>query len=234
MAGTYAALGGTPYRPPTPIKPKTVAPVVPSQTPPAAYQAPSVNYTPQVNPLITSAIQSTQVLPTSFTPQDQLAMRNRIRATQTAQNQGNEMKIRDLMARQGLSGSGAETAAMGNMLRGNSASAQSALSNLGIENARTNLSNIYNRAGMTNQLTGMAEQGRQFNVGTQLDLSRLGEQGRQFDTSTLGDMYKYQNNFDYQAAQDAQAKAEYDRQLRILLDQLGINSGTGSYSSLGG
>ena len=228
--GTYAAWGP----PANPTIKKPIVPVVPSQTPPPAYQAPNINYTPQVNPLITSAISSTQALPTSFTPQDQLAMRNRIRATESAQNQGNEMKIRDLMARQGLSGSGAETAAMGNMLRGNSASAQSALSNLGIANAQTNLSNLYNRAGMTNSLTGMAEQGRQFNVGNQMDLSRLGETGRQFDTSTLGDMYKYQNNFEYQAAQDAQAKAEYDRQLRLLLSQLGINSGMGSYAGLGG
>jgi len=154
-------------------------------------------------------------LPTGYTPDQELAMRNRIRSTDTAQNAGGMSRMRDLMASQGLGGSGAEAAALGGLLRGQNATRQGALSNLDISNARTDLANRYGKAGLLNQL-----------MGTGLEENRLGEQGRQFDTSQYNDMYRWSNEADYNRYLDTQSRNDYQSQLQMMLKQLGLSGGS--------
>lgn len=134
-------------------------------------------------------------LPTGYTPEQQLAMRNRIAATSGAQTGGGLNRIAEMMAARGLGGSGAEVGAMGGYLRDVAGSRQNALSNLDMSNAQLDLSNQYNRAGMLNQLAGMGEQGRQFGVG----------QGNQ--------MFQYGTTFDEQKRLADQGRNDYYNQL---------------------
>lgn len=153
---------------------------------------------------ITDQMKYVKGLSTAYTPEQELAMKNRIRATDTAQNAGATARIRDLMASQGLSGSGAETAALGNMMRGQNATRQSALSNLDISNAQTDLTNQYNRAGMLNQLTN------------------TGENARQFDTNANNSMFQWGKQFDWQKYMDQTNRQDYLTQLQDLYKKLGL------------
>ncbi len=144
-------------------------------------------------------------------------MRNRIRATDTAQNAGGMSRIRDYMASQGLGGSGQEMGAIGNMMRGQAATRQGALSNLDISNAQLANQNEYQRAGMLNQLAGMGEQGRQFGVGQ------------------YNNMFQYGTTFDEQKRQAEQQRNDYFKMLQDWKDQIGWGStGGGNTARLGG
>lgn len=141
-------------------------------------------------------------LPTGYTPEQQLAIRNRIAATDTAQAGGGLNRISEIMAARGLSGSGAETGAMGGYLRDVTSARQNALSNLDLSNNQLDLSNRYNQAGMLNQLAGM------------------GEQGRQFGANSYNDMFKYGTSFDEQKRQADQGRSDYYKQLEEWKNQL--------------
>ncbi len=156
-------------------------------------------------------------IPTGLTPEQELAMRNRIRATDTAQSRGGYNRIRELMAAQGMSGSGAELSGISGMLRNQAATRQGALSDLGIANANMNLQNQFNRANlMGNIASGIAS-------GT--------ESGRQFDSGQAADMYKFGTSFDESTRQYNQQRNDYQQQLKDWLAKL--NQG-GSGSSYGG
>ena len=150
-------------------------------------------------------------LPTGYTPEQELAMRNRIRATDTAQNVGSTSKMRDYMASMGLGGSGAEAAALGGLFRDQNAMRQGALSNLDISNSQTDLANRYGKAGLLNQL-----------MGTGLAENRLAQEGDQFNTSQYNDMYKWANTTDYGRYQDRLSNSQYNSQLQMLFRQLGL------------
>jgi len=154
-------------------------------------------------------------LPTGYTPEQELSMRNRIRSTDTAQNVGSTSKMRDYMASMGLGGSGAEAGALGGLWRGQAGIRQGALSNLDISNTRTDLANRYGKAGLLNQL-----------MGTGLEENRLGEQGRQFDTSQYNDMYRWSSEADYNRYRDTQSYSDYQKQLQIMLQQFGLGGGS--------
>jgi len=160
---------------------------------------------------VTNQMAAISQLPTGYTPAQQLAMRNRIAATDTAQAGGGLNRISEIMAARGLGGSGFEGSTMGGYLRDVTGARQNALSNLDLDNARLDLSNRYNQAGMMNQLTGMGEQGRQFGVG----------QGNE--------MFKYGTSFDEQKRLADQGRSDYYRQLEEWKNEL--NKGGGSYNS---
>lgn len=164
---------------------------------------------------ITDQMNNISQLPTGYTPAQQLAMRNRIAATDTAQAGGGMNRIAEMMAARGLGGSGAETGAMGNYLRDISGARQSALSNLDLSNAQLDLSNRYNQAGLMNQLTGMGEQGRQFGVGQ------------------YNNMFQYGTSFDEQRRLADQGRNDYYQQLEEWKKSLG-NGGYGGSGSSGG
>jgi hypothetical protein len=166
---------------------------------------------------ITDQIAATNNLQAGYTPAEQLAMRNRIRATDTAQTQGGLNRMAELMAARGLGGSGAEIGAYGDLLRGQAGNRQNALSNLDISNAQLTNQNIYQRAGMANQLAGLGEQGRQFNAGQ------------------YNNMYQYGTSFDEQKRLADQGRNDYYYQLQQWLNQLQApGSNTGTYGRLGG
>jgi hypothetical protein len=154
---------------------------------------------------IANQIDYTKGLSTAYTPEQELAMRNRIRSTDTAQNAGGQQRISEIMAARGLSGSGAEIGAMGDLMRSQNATRQGALSNLDINNANLDLQNQYAKAGMLNSLTGM------------------GEQARQFDTSQGNNMFQWGKEFDWNKAKDVSTQNEYQKQLAKLYEELGIN-----------
>ena len=175
------------------------------------------NYQPQGTSAGTSDAVNQQLdylknIPTGLTAEQELAMRNRIRSTDTAQTRGGYNKIRELMAAQGLSGSGAEQSGILSMLRNQSATRQGALSDLDINNANMNLQNQYNRAGLLNNMVGMGEQARQFGLGQ------------------AADMYKYGTSFDESTRQYNQQRDDYQSQLQDWLDKLN-QGGTTSGSS---
>jgi hypothetical protein len=170
---------------------------------------------------ITDQMNATQNLQVGYTPAEQLAMRNRIRATDTAQTVGSTNRLAEMMAARGLSGSGAEVGAYGDLLRGQAGNRQNALSNLDISNAQLANQNIYQRAGMANQLAGLGEQGRQFNAGQ------------------YNNMFQYGTSFDEQKRLAEQGRSDYYKQLQAYLNQLGLpgatgGGNTGSYGRLGG
>jgi hypothetical protein len=179
-------------------------PVPPKTTAQAYVQPPTV--TPQ---LIQSQIDYTKGIPNGYTPAQELAMRNRIRATDTAQNSGGMNKISELMAARGLSGSGAEASALGGMLRGQNATRQGALSNLDISNAQLSNQNAFQKAGMLNTLVG------------------LGENARQFDQGQGANMYQFGTQFDENKRQYDQGRSDYNKQLEdwLRLNGLGGNAG---------
>lgn len=175
------------------------------------------SYQPQSTSAGQSALVNQQLdylknIPTGLTAEQELAMRNRIRSTDTAQTQGGYNKIRELMAAQGLSGSGAEQSGILSMLRNQSATRQGALSDLDINNANMNLQNQYNRAGLLNNMVGMGEQARQFGLGQ------------------AQNMYQYGTSLDESTRQYDQQRNDYQQQLQDWLDKLN-QGGSGSSSS---
>ena len=154
-----------------------------------------------------------QNIPTGLTPEQELAMRNRIRSTDTAQQQGALNKVRELMASQGLGGSGAEASRFADVIRGQNATRQGALSNLDIQNAQMNLANQYNKAGLMNNMTG------------------LGEQARQFDLGQAANMYQYGTSFDEDQRRYNQQRSDYYTQLNDWLNNYLNGGGYGSSGS---
>lgn len=170
------------------------------------------NYAPPAQAVpqnITDQIAATNNLQTGYTPAEQLAMRNRVRATDTAQTRGSTNQLAEMLAARGLSGSGAEVGAYGDLLRGQAGNRQNALSNLDISNAQLANQNIYQRAGMANQLATTGEQGRQFNQGQ------------------YNNMFQYGTSFDESKRQADLGRSDYYTQLNTYLQQLGLPT-TGS------
>ena len=161
---------------------------------------------------LTNAINYNQNIPTGYTPEQELAMRNRIRSTDTAQNIGAINKMREYMASQGLGGSGYEGSTLGGLIRGQNAARQGALSNLDISNAQLANQNEYQKAGMLNQLTGMGEQGNQYNLGQ------------------YNNMYQYGTTFDEQKRQADQQRNDYQKQLDEWKKQIGWGTTPGGYN----
>ena len=204
-------IGNTPYNPPGSPK-KYTKPKAPSNTPQPVPGSPTGGAAGAPGSLYNSPDANyIRNLPTGYTPEQELAMRNRIRETQTAQNRGATTQLREVLGQQGFGGSGMELSEMGNLLGRQGAAAQGALSNLDISNAQTDLMNRYGKAGLLNQL-----------MGTGLDENKLGEMGRQFDTSQYNQMYRWGNEQDWNRKQDISAENKYDDQLRLMLQQLGL------------
>ena len=151
-------------------------------------------------------------LPTAYTPEQVLLMKNNARNQATGASKDNETKIREMMAQQGYGGSGYEVGnVVGDMTR-NQGALGSTLAGIDINAANTDMANRYAKGGLINQL-----------MGTGLDENKLGENARQFDTSQYNDMYKWSNESDYQRYLDRLSKSSYDQQLKLLLQQLGLN-----------
>jgi hypothetical protein len=185
-----------------------------------------ISYNPATPTGITNQMDYTKGLSTAYTPEQELAMRNRIRSTDTAQNAGNTQRIRDYMASVGLGGSGQEASALMNAMRGQNATRQGALSNLDISNAQTGLQNRYAKAGMLNQLTGMGEQARQS------DIANLTNQ-QQFNTAQGNNMFQWGKEFDWNKYKDEQTQGDYDQRLALLYQQLGISNPNSPYKQTG-
>jgi hypothetical protein len=173
------------------------------------------NYNPQTTSASTSDAINQQLdylknMPQGLTAAQELAMRNRIRSTDTAQTRGGYNKIRELMAAQGLSGGGAEQSGILSMLRNQAATRQGALSDLDIANANMNLQNQYNKAGLMNSMVGAGEQARQFGLGQAQNMYQFGaaqdESTRQYD----------------------QQRNDYQQQLQDWLDKLTQGSSSSS------
>ena len=155
-----------------------------------------------INQPINTAIQNMQNLQTGYTPEEQLAMRNRIRNTNAGQMGAGVNRLAELAAARGYGGSGAEQSGISNFMRGQNAAQQGALSNLDISNAQTGLQNLYNKTGMMNNLYGALQSGNQFGA-------NLGENARQFDIG----QYNTQ-----------QARSDYYKQLQDWYNRLFSNS----------
>ena len=158
-------------------------------------------------------VESMQV---GYTPEQELAMQNRIRVTNTAQAAGGVNRLSEMMAAQGLGGSGAVGSAVGSFLRGQNAARQGALSNLDISNAGLANQNTYQKGNMLNQLTGM------------------GENARQFDRGQDSDMYKYGTSFDEGKRQYDQQRGDYMKQLQDMFNKYGLSGGGGGGGYNGG
>jgi hypothetical protein len=174
------------------------------------------NYNPQPTTASTSSAINQQLdylknMPQGLTAAQELAMRNRIRATDTAQTGGGYNKIRELMAAQGLSGGGAEQSGILSMLRNQAATRQGALSNLDIANAQLANRNAYDQAGLMNSMVGAGEQARQFGLGQ------------------AANMYQYGTSLDESTRQYNQQRNDYQQQLQDWLDKL--NQGNTSTST---
>jgi hypothetical protein len=182
-------------------------------------QTAPVSYQTQTPTGITNAINATNQIPVGYTPAQELAMRNRVRSTDTAQNTGAMSRIRDYMASQGLGGSGMETSAIGNMMRDQNATRQGALSGLDISNAQLANQNAYQKGGMLNSLAGMGEGARQFDVGN------LTNQ-QQFNTAQRNNMFQYGTTFDEQRRLAEQGRTDYQKQLDEWKKLLGLPDGT--------
>ena len=180
-------------------------------SPPAA----PVAYQPQTPTGITDAINTTNQIPVGYTPAQELAMRNRIRATDSAQNAGGIGKLRDYMASIGQSGGGRESSAIMDMLRGQNATRQGSLSNLDISNAQLANQNAYQKGGMLNSLAGMGEGARQY------DVSNLTNQ-QQFNTGQANNMFQYGTTFDEQRRVGEQGRNDYQAQLAEWRKMLGL------------
>ncbi len=165
------------------------------------------NYNPQTTSASTSDAINQQLdylknMPQGLTAAQELAMRNRIRSTDTAQTRGGYNKIRELMAAQGLSGGGAEQSGILSMLRNQAATRQGALSNVDIANAQLANRNAYDQAGLMNSMVGAGEQARQFGLGQ------------------AANMYQYGTSLDESTRQYNQQRNDYQQQLQDWLDKL--------------
>lgn len=209
-------------------------------TPQAATSAqqytPAQAYQPQMPQGITDQINNVKGLSTAYTPEMEIAMRNRIRSTDTAQNAGATGRIKDYMAASGLGGSGQESAAIQDMIRSQNATRQGALSNLDINNAGLDMQNQYAKANMLSSLTSMGEQSRQFdvgqgnnmaqfNAGMGLNYNQLNEQGRQFDTGQANNMSQFNAGMGLNYDQLAEQSRQYDTGQANNMSQFGTSQG---------
>lgn len=201
--------------------------VISQYTPYAQTQIPQpINYQPQMPTGISNQIDYTKGLSTAYTPEQELAMRNRIRATDTAQNVGAMGRIKDYMAASGLGGSGQEQSAIVGMMRDQNATRQGALSNLDISNAGLDVQNRFQKAGMLNSLTGIGEQARQSDIGN------LTNQ-QQFNTAQGNNMFQWGKEFDWNKYKDEQTQKDYDSQLALLFQQLELPTTPSQYKQTG-
>jgi hypothetical protein len=150
-------------------------------------------------------------LPTAYTPEQSMLMKTAATNVQSAGDRGMTGRIRELMAAQGLSGSGSETGALTNAMLGSNRNLSSTMSGIDIANANQDLANRYAKGGMLNQL-----------MGTGLDENKLAEMGRQFDVGQYNDLYKWGNETDYQRYLDRYSKGQYNDQMNQFLRMLGL------------
>lgn len=184
---------------------QTQTPTAPAQSL-SNYGVPLPTQTGAVNPTVSNSVgmQYATDLPTAYTPQQMLQMKTAATNVNAAGNRGMTDRIRELMAAQGLSGSGAETGAMTKAMLGSNANLANQMSGIDISNAQTDLANRYQKAGMLNQLTGMGLQENQFNQGL------------------YSDLYKWGQGFDYTKGQDALSNQQYMDQLQQMYKMMGM------------
>ncbi len=159
-------------------------------------------------------------LNTGYSNEDMLKMKTAATNVNAAGTQGMNTRIRELMAAQGLSGSGSETGALTNAMLGSNRNLASTMSGIDISNAQTDLSNQYQKAGMLGNLMG---------IGLQENQQAIGQD--QFGKSLYSDLYKWGKQFDYQKGQDATSKNMYNQQLQMMLKMYGLG---GSGGGMGG
>ena len=152
-------------------------------------------------------------LPTAYTPEQQLLMKSNAANQQAASTRGGTNKIRELMAAQGLSGSGAETGAFTNYMNQSNANLANTMSGIDISNANQNLSNSLAKGGLMNNLMG------------------LGLNENQFGQGLYSDLYKWGKEFDYNKYRDDQSYGQYQDQLDMMKKMLG-SGGSGGYGGL--
>lgn len=162
-------------------------------------------------------------IPTAYTPEQVAQMKTAATNVQAAGNRGMTDKIRELMAAQGLSGSGAETGALSNATLKSNANLNNTMSGIDISNAQTNLANQYNKAVHMNQLLGLG----------------LGENQQyinmdQFNKDLYSNMYRWGKEFDYGKYRDDQSYGQYQDQLALMMKMLGLGGGGygGGYGGL--
>lgn len=159
-------------------------------------------------------------LNTGYSNEDMLKMKTAATNVNAAGTQGMNTRIAELMAAQGLSGSGAETGALTNAMLGSNRNLASTMSGIDISNAQTDLSNQYQKAGMLGNLMG---------IGLQENQQAIGQD--QFNKGLYSDLYKWGNQFDYQKGQDAKSQNMYNQQLQMMLKMYGLG---GSGGGMGG
>lgn len=159
-------------------------------------------------------------LNTGYSNEDMLKMKTAATNVNAAGTQGMNTRIRELMAAQGLSGSGSETGALTNAMLGSNRNLASTMSGIDISNAQTDLSNQYQKAGMLGNLMG---------IGLQENQQAIGQD--QFGKSLYSDLYKWGKQFDYQKGQDATSQNMYNQQLQMMLKMYGLG---GSGGGMGG
>jgi len=150
-------------------------------------------------------------IPTGYTPEQMLAMRNRATNTAAAGTAGSNRRVAEMMAAQGLGGSGAAIAAQAGNMRSANRDLTAALSDQDIANANAGLQGGFQKAGLLNQL-----------MGTGLNENQLAQQASQFNTSTGNDMYKWGSEQDYGRYRDTQSDQYYRDQLALMKQQLGL------------
>jgi hypothetical protein len=163
-------------------------------------------------------------LPTAYTPEQLLQMKNNAANQNAVSAQGMNDRIRELMAAQGLSGSGSETGAMTKAMLGSNANLQNAMSGIDMENSRLGLQNQYAKAGLLNQLMGFGMQE-----------NNLAEQARQFNQGQYNNMYQFGKNFDYNKGLDDKSLQMYKDQLAQMMAMYGMGGGgSGNTPGFGG
>jgi hypothetical protein len=152
-------------------------------------------------------IKQMQDLPTGYTPQQMLMMRNKAQSTAGSFNKGASEAIKSAMAAQGLSGGGAEIQAIANAQRGKSQDIQNALSNQDISNANTDLQNQYAKANMIGN-SGM-------------NWANLGENQKQFNQNLDANMYQWGNQENWNRQQYAQQQNQQNQLAQMMMGMFG-------------
>jgi len=155
-------------------------------------------------------------LATAYTPEQMLQMKTAATNTNAAGARGMTDRLRELMAAQGISGSGAEAGRLQSAMLGNNANLANQMSNIDISNAQTDLSNRYQKAGMLGGLMNMGLNENQFNQGL------------------YSDLYKWGNEFDYRKGQDKLSNQQYQDQLNQMMKLYGGSTSNNNYAKLGG
>lgn len=159
-------------------------------------------------------------LNTGYSNEDMLKMKTAATNVNAAGTQGMNTRLRELMAAQGLSGSGAETGALTNAMLGANRNLASTMSGIDISNAQTDLANQYAKAGMLGNLMG---------IGLQENQQAIGQD--QFNKNLYSDMFKFGQQFDYQKYLDALSNNRYQDQFDMMMKMYGMGGG-GGYGGL--